>query len=148
MFKIKEKASPKALALEYFDFYYGSTFGAEWSPIRLAMLTGTSKPTALINNFAINSNDTMRHLESQTALDLFKFSFQFYKKTLDEHKTGPTSGERLVRVPEMLRVFCFDNGDTTRFRSPRYDSSNGGLLGNFSRYHSNFEGLGHDEIDL
>ena len=133
MFKIKEKTSAKALALEYFDFYYGSTFGIEWNPIRLAMLTGTSKPTALINNFAINNDDVIKSLEKQTAMDLFQFSFNYYQKNrLESSVEGDEQtswSHELVRVPEMLKVYCFDNANISRFRPPRYDSSNGGLMG-------------------
>lgn len=124
-----EKTSAKTLALEYFDFYYGSTFGPEWSPIRLAMLTGSSKPTALINNFAINSSDTMNRLEKETALNLFKFSFDYYQKSrFNANGEEKTPFDNLVRVPAMLKVFSFDVGNTARFPAPRFDSSNGGLL--------------------
>ena len=90
------------------------------------MLTGASKPTALINNYAMNSSYTMNGLEKQTALDLFKFSFDYYQKTRLESKSEVS--EQLVRVPAMLKVYSFDVGNTSRFPSPRYDSSNGGLL--------------------
>lgn len=109
--KLKEKNSAKHTALEYFDFFYSSSFGMEWNKIRLAMLSG-SKYTALINNYSIYS-DSLKQMQDLTALNMFEFAFRNKEITSDK-----------LKVPTSLKVFTFDNGDTRHFPSPAPTDNN------------------------
>lgn len=112
--KLKEKQSAKHTALEYFDFFYSSSFGMEWNKMRLGMLTG-SKYTAMINNYSIHT-DTLKQMQDLTALNMFEFAL----------KNKPNNSE--LKIPISLKVFCFDNGDTRQFPSPTPTENN--LLSN------------------
>lgn len=96
--KLKEKSSPKKLALEYFDFYYSSTFQEEWHGMRMAMLTG-QKYMALVNNYS-NVDQTLEKLQKQTAIDVFNhISKQNYNnQSFDELK-------QRLKIPSKLKVF-------------------------------------------
>ena len=95
---MKEKNSPKKLALEYFDFFYASTFKEEWSSMRLAMLTG-QKHMALVNNFS-NLDVTLAHLQKQTALNVFEY---LRRKNQDEKWLNDEEIQQL-RIPPELKV--------------------------------------------
>jgi hypothetical protein len=110
------------LALEYFDFYYSQLFGQEWTKIRLAMLTG-KKATALVNNFADWQN-TEKELKKLGALNIFQFSLDAFKRNAEkEAKEVP------VKIPSTLKVFAFDNGETSMFPAPKAAFKN--LLSNY-----------------
>lgn len=96
--KMKEKNSPKKLALEYFDFFYASTFKEEWNSMRLAMLTG-QKHMALVNNFS-NLDVTLADLQKQTALNVFEY---LRRKNQDEKWLTDEEIQQL-RIPPELKV--------------------------------------------
>lgn len=96
--KLKEKSSPKKLALEYFDFYYSSTFQEEWHGMRLAMLTG-QKHMALVNNYS-NLPQTLESLQKQTAIDVFNHISKQNcdNKSFEEIKQN-------LKIPPEFKVF-------------------------------------------
>ena len=108
--KLKEKRSAKHLALEYFDFFYASTYATEWQSMRLAMLTGTGKHTALLNNYMNDSGclaATESDLRAETALSMF------------DHLSKANRRNQLLEIPQALKVYCFDTGDTRIFKPPK-----------------------------
>ena len=115
--KLKEKKSAKHTALEYFDFFYSSTFGNEWNKIRLAMLTG-SKYAAMLNNYSSNHVETLQQLQSLAALDLFEFSFRHKMKSIETSSATEDAKKRQLDLllkfknQPLLKLFTFDNGDT------------------------------------
>jgi hypothetical protein len=115
--KILEKKLSKNQALEYFDFYYGPLFGLEWNKIRLALLTG-QKYVALINNYSESMSDTINKFKNITSFNLFQ--------SLDDNlkKNDPLMFEEFKKlaIPAELKVFIFNNGDTSKFPSPVPDS--------------------------
>lgn len=133
LLKIKQKLASKHLALEYFDFFYGAAFGAEWNKIRLAMLTGT-KHAALVNNYSYHlPTEIARSLEQQGSVDLFDFAL---KNKLKAAETTSEEVEHLkeMNVPPMLKVYCFENGDTNRFNTPNELRDHSNLLGIIKRF--------------
>jgi hypothetical protein len=71
----KQKTAAPRLALEYFDFFYGASFGDEWHRARLAMLNEQRKYAALVNNYA-DWPSTLSQLESLTALNMYEFALR------------------------------------------------------------------------
>lgn len=123
--KIKEKQHSKHLALEYFDFFYGSVFGSAWNKMRLAMLTD-SKYVALVNNYS-DIGSTLKRLENQASMDLFDFALKHELAAVNKKKINDNL-ERLdhlqkLKIPPALRVYGFDNGQTTKFDSPEPNES-------------------------
>lgn len=108
---MKEKSSPKKIALEYFDFFYGSTFRQEWHGMRLAMLTG-QKYIALVNNYS-NLPQIRDNLEKQTALDMFDYISKLNK---DNEKFEELF--KKMKIPQELKIYTFDNRETRRFQAP------------------------------
>ncbi|RNA26192.1 5-methylcytosine rRNA methyltransferase NSUN4 isoform X1 [Brachionus plicatilis] len=106
--KIKEKKSSKNLALEYFDFFYGSTYGKEWHSMRLAMLTG-KKYMALVNNFS-NFIETGAYFEKNATIDVLKFLQKYHDKQ-NSHLNQ--------NFPKNLNIFSFDSGDCRDFSKPK-----------------------------
>ncbi|XP_076232797.1 5-methylcytosine rRNA methyltransferase l(2)10685 [Calliopsis andreniformis] len=49
---LKKKKTCKDKALQHFDEFYGSVYGAEWENIRAALLEEKSKYVAVVNNFS------------------------------------------------------------------------------------------------
>jgi hypothetical protein len=121
MSKVKEKTSAKKLALEYFDFYYASTFGQEWNQMRLALLTGR-KYVALVNNYA-NRTQTINELKNQTALDLIEYSRKVREKTQNEGEHADQTHLIDLNIPKALKIFSFDTNNVTEFASPSSDET-------------------------
>ena len=121
MSKVKEKTSAKKLALEYFDFYYASTFGQEWNQMRLALLTGR-KYVALVNNYA-NRTQTINELKNQTALDLIEYSRKVREKTQNEGEPADQTHLIDLNIPKALKIFSFDTNNVTEFASPSSDET-------------------------
>jgi hypothetical protein len=125
---MKEKTSPKAIALEYFDFFYGTSYGQEWNQMRLAMLTGR-KFTALINNYSAR-DETTKNLEKLAAVNMFEFAIKnnliYIKSNYSKLDENTLSVYKNFHAPSNLKVYCFDNGDTNKFPSPTYEN---GLFG-------------------
>ena len=70
------------------------------------MLTG-KKHVALVNNYSIDPAETCKKLEKLAALDLFEHCSKL------QHD---------FKVPYMnLKIYLFDNGDTSAFESPNHD---------------------------
>ena len=97
------------MALEYFDFFYGASYGTEWNQARLAMLTG-SKYAALVNNYA-SRDETTKLLSQMAAVDFFDFARN------EKNQRGNTKEDFLE--PKMLKVFSYPTGDTSLFPSPK-----------------------------
>ena len=136
--KLKNKQTSIHLALEYFDFFYGASFGDEWHQARLAMLAKQHKYAALVNNYA-DWPSTLAQLESLTALNMLEFSLRHNRQQQEqqqqqkqrnrkqdqqsdgeEEKEGGGGGEeKPIEVPMSLKVFTFDNGVTSQFPSPK-----------------------------
>jgi len=116
---MKEKTSAKKLALDYFDFYYATTFGQEWNQIRLALLTGR-KYVAVVKNYA-NRTQVINELKIQTALDFIDYSRQVNEKTQNERadQTHPID----LNIPKALKIFSFDTNDANQFVSPKPDET-------------------------
>ncbi len=113
------------MALEYFDFFYGTTFGTEWNQMRLAMLTGR-KYVALVNNYA-NRDETIGNLERIAAIDLFGYASKFNAKLIQE-KFSSLTEENLCdfknfNAPAAWKVYSFDNDDTRDFPAPSNDNN-------------------------
>ncbi len=83
-------------------------FGPEWNKIRLALLTGR-KYTAVVNNFSL-SEETSDNLKRLTAVEMFESTFKILKKN------DSTIAD--LKIPRSLKVFCFDNSDTSDFPAP------------------------------
>lgn len=120
--KIKEKRSAKNLALEYFDFFYSTTYLNEWNTMRLALLTG-SKYVALVNNYS-SWKETEKELEAQTALNMFEFVGKFNQKRMSEDIEFARRMIEALRLPRALKIYTFDSGDATKFPAPRKTISN------------------------
>lgn len=60
---MQKKKQIKDKALESFDDFYGSVYGARWKSIRAALLT-KHKYMALVNNFG-DTQETIEELESE-----------------------------------------------------------------------------------
>ncbi|CAF0892571.1 unnamed protein product [Brachionus calyciflorus] len=112
--KLKEKKSSKKLALDYFDFFYGSTFGKEWNPMRLALLT-ERKYTALVNNYS-NFIETNSKLEKLGSINLLNFLEKYHEK--NKHDVSN------IHIPKNINIYTFDNGDTSQYPSPKQNSDN------------------------
>ena len=129
---MKEKEASKHLALEYFDFFYGAAFGAKWNKMRLAMLTG-SKHAALINNFS-NINETRKRLENQASMNMFDFAFKYELATMSKRNSEGNKKKLqhldMLKIPPALKVYAFENGDTSKFDPPKAEVSK--LLGRFA----------------
>ena len=125
---MKEKNSIKKLALDYFDFFYGSAFGAEWNKMRLAMLTN-NKYAALINNYS-DLFKTKNDLQNLAAIDLFEFTFKKKLEMLEKADMPYEEKERLLnqlselKIPAALKVYCYDNGNAQQFPAPVTDDNN------------------------
>lgn len=122
--KLKEKTSPKNLALEYFDFFYGSTYGQEWHKMRLALLTGR-KYTALVNNYS-DWTETVKNLQNIAALNFFDYLLQHNLKELVDKNQDLENTKYFdqLKLPQALKIFLFDNGDTRQFDSPKANLNN------------------------
>ncbi|XP_061517821.1 5-methylcytosine rRNA methyltransferase NSUN4 [Anopheles gambiae] len=66
--ELRKKQFPKDRALENFDDFYGSVFGARWKSVRIA-LQCKHKYIALVNQFG-DTEDTIRLLQSDGAISL------------------------------------------------------------------------------
>lgn len=121
--KLAEKKSAKKLALDYFDFFYGSTYGIEWNRMRVAMLTGSNKPTALLNTYAYEIVNTEQKLIGLTAIDMFKFSRENYCNYLREAGKDETKVD-FLKIPGLFKAFCFDLDNLSKFPSPKPDPIN------------------------
>ena len=80
------------------------------------MLTG-SKYTAMINNYS-DYKETQHEMEQLAAINLFDFAIQNKlnsiensNQTIDEKKLQLELLSKL-KVPNGLKIFCFENGDT------------------------------------
>lgn len=62
---MQKKKQIKDKALESFDDFYGSVYGARWKSIRAALLT-KHKYMALVNNFG-DTEKTIEELEAEGA---------------------------------------------------------------------------------
>ena len=124
------------MALEYFDFFYGSTYGTEWNQMRLALLTGR-KYVALVNNYA-NREDTISKLEKLSAIDLFDHSIKINLKLIQE-SISSLSEEKInhyknFSIPTAWKAYCFDNDDIRDFPQPKNDNNNQKLFGKIMCY--------------
>ena len=79
------------------------------------MLTG-SKYAALINNYS-SYHQSIEQIENLTAINLFDFvtrnklnSIENSNQTIEEKNTSLELLSKL-KIPSMLKVFCFENGD-------------------------------------
>ena len=122
---MKEKYSAKAIALEYFDFFYGTTFGQEWNQMRIAMLTGR-KHVALLNNYG-NWVESSQELEKLAAINLFdhasKINAAYIKENFEHIDTQKLEEYKNFRVPSAWKVYSFDSGDTRSYPSPTMDKN-------------------------
>uniref|UniRef100_A0A182KEE1 NOL1/NOP2/Sun domain family member 4 n=1 Tax=Anopheles christyi TaxID=43041 RepID=A0A182KEE1_9DIPT len=66
--ELRKKQFPKDRALENFDDFYGSVFGARWKSVRIA-LQSEHKYIALVNQFG-DTEDTIQLLQSDGAINL------------------------------------------------------------------------------
>lgn len=128
--KLKEKKAATKIALDYFDFFYGASYGTEWNRARLALLTsngGLSKQSALVNNYCAQGSSVVRELEREGTLDLVAFSRKLNSNDdrndsdrIDVKSNGLKS-ELVANWPHRLKVYCHDSGDVSRLVEPTFD---------------------------
>ena len=111
------------MALEYFDFFYGTTFGVEWNQMRLAMLTGR-KYVALVNNYS-NWIEASENLEKLAAINLFDYTSRsnsmLIKENFDKLEQEKLDAYKKFNAPAAWKVYTFDNGDISTFPNPTQD---------------------------
>lgn len=78
------------------------------------MMTG-KKSTALLNNFGDWQNSE-NELKKLGALNIFQFSLDSFKQDAEKDALNLESP---VKIPAVLKVFAFDNGETTMFPAPK-----------------------------
>jgi hypothetical protein len=119
--KLKEKKSPKNLALEYFDFFYASSYQEEWNKMRVALLTG-SKYVALVNNYSLDWHQTEQDLKQMTALNMLDFLAKLNAKNNAQSDAKYLDLMDKIKMPKAFKAFCFDSGDVRQFKQPKADS--------------------------
>lgn len=92
--------------------------------MRLAMLTGR-KFTALVNNYSAR-DETIKKLEKLAAVNMFDFAIKnnliFIKENYSKLDEKALNAYKNFHVPTNLKIYCFDNGNVSRFPSPTLDN--------------------------
>ena len=98
------------------------------------MLTGR-KFTALVNNYSAR-DETIKKLEKLAAVNMFDFAIKnnliLIKENYSQLDEKTLNAYRNFHVPSSLKIYCFDNGNPSRFPSPTLENDLFGKNFNFN----------------
>ncbi|XP_050077596.1 5-methylcytosine rRNA methyltransferase NSUN4 [Anopheles maculipalpis] len=119
--ELKKKQFPKDRALENFDDFYGSVFGARWKSIRIA-LQCEHKYVALVNQFG-DTEETIQQLQSDGAISLRDIYLARKKDLADGDGTEQAlvDGGKVFQMEERVAAFRDNQKHTEREQLYRAD---------------------------